>query len=79
MANVGSKVTVVSGSRLRRVSEDGKHLLDQRFYDGAHLEHDAIAEIKHVVTSVDGKIAYVVEMDYDGQKLHGWVYSVEAV
>lgn len=83
----GAKLTIVSGSRLRRVSDDGKSLLDQNMHEGALVEYDTSAKIVHIIESKDkAKVAYVVEVDYKdpnrprdatGVKLLGWCYGYE--
>jgi hypothetical protein len=82
----GYKLTIVSGSRLRRVSDDGKTLLDQGMHEGALVEYDTEARIVNIVESKDkAKVAYVVELDYKDPhkpkqpmiKMLGWVYGYE--
>lgn len=80
----GSQLTIVSGSRLRRVSDDGKTLLDQNMHEGALVEHDTPAKVVNVVINKEQtKIAYVVEVSHtpegkhDAVKLLGWCYGYE--
>lgn len=76
--NPGNNVIIVSGSRLRRVSEDGKRLLDQAMNEGALVENDKNAKVTNVIESADGKkTAYLVEVKHNGVVLHGWVYGYE--
>ena len=74
----GKRITLVSGARLRRLTEDGKGMLDQRLHEGALVEKDILAKVLHVVESADKKTtAYVVEVPVEGKLLTGWVYSYE--
>jgi len=74
----GNTVTVLSGSRLRRISEDGKRFLDQSMNEGALVDVDMPAKIVNVVENSDkSRIGLVVEMKYNGVTLHGWVYDYE--
>ncbi len=74
----GKTVVIMSGSRLRRVSEDGKRLLDQSINEGALVEFDKPAKVTGVVEAKDNsKIAYMVEVKHDNVTLHGWVYGYE--
>lgn len=76
----GSKLTIVSGSRLRRISEDGKRLLDQTMQEGAIIENDTPATVTGVVESNDSnKKAYVVSVVHNGTTLHGWCWAYEVV
>ena len=76
----GDKITIVSGSRLRRISEDGKRLLDQTMQEGAIVEYDTSAIVKGVVQNADkGKTAYMLEVTHGGVKLLGWSYAYEVV
>jgi len=76
----GDKITIVSGSRLRRISEDGKRLLDQTMQEGAIVEYDTGATVKGVVQNADGgKTAYMLEVLHSGAKLLGWCYGYEVV
>jgi hypothetical protein len=76
----GDNITIVSGSRLRRVSEDGKRLLDLTMQEGAIVEYDTGAKVTGVVESkTDGKTAVLVELKHNGVQLHGWVYGYEVV
>lgn len=76
--NPGNTVVIVSGSRLRRISDDGKRLLDQHMNEGALVENDQQAKVTGVVESNDkSKVAYVVEVKHKGVTLHGWVYGYE--
>ena len=74
----GNNVIILSGSRLRRVSEDGKRLLDQSMNEGALVEVDKGAKVVSVVESRDrAKLAYMVEVKHNNVTLHGWVYDYE--
>jgi len=74
----GKNVTIVSGSRLRRISEDNKRLLDQTMQEGAIVEYDTPAKVKGVVHNADGgKTAYVLEVKHSGAILTGWCYAYE--
>ena len=74
----GNNVVILSGSRLRRVSEDGKRLLDQSMNEGALVEVDKAAKVVSVVESKDhAKLAYTVEVKHNNVILHGWVYDYE--
>jgi hypothetical protein len=76
--NKGQRITLVSGARLRRISEDGKSLLDQKLHEGALVEKDMTAKVLHVIESKDQKMtAYMVEVPVDGKLLTGWVYPYE--
>ena len=76
--NVGSKITLVNGARLRRISEDGKSMLDKRMHEGALVETDTLAKILGIVDSADKKTrTYVVEVSINNSKLMGWVYHYE--
>jgi hypothetical protein len=76
--NKGQKITLVSGARLRRVSEDGTGLLDQRLHEGALVEKDIVAKVLAVIESKDKKMtAYMVEVSIDSKQLTGWVYPYE--
>lgn len=76
----GDKITIVSGSRLRRISEDGKRLLDQTMQEGALVEYDTGALVKGVVHNADGgKTAYMLEVTHNGVKLLGWSYGYEVI
>ncbi len=76
----GDNITIVSGSRLRRISEDGKRLLDQTMQEGAMIEYDTGAKVTGVVESkTDGKTAVLVELKHDGKTLVGWCFSYEIV
>lgn len=73
-----NKVVIVSGSRLRRISEDGKRLLDQTMQEGALVEHDTVAVVKHVIESADkSKTAIVLEVKVNGVTLTGWCFPYE--
>ncbi len=77
---IGDNITIVSGSRLRRISEDGKRLLDQTMQEGALVEYDTGAKVMGVVESkTDGKTAVMVELKHNGVKLTGWCFSYEIV
>ncbi len=72
------RITLISGARLRRVSDDGKNLLDQKLHEGALVERDMTAKVLHVIESKDKKMtAYMVEVPVDGKLLTGWVYPYE--
>lgn len=72
------RITLVSGARLRRISDDGKSLLDQKLHEGALVEKDMTAKVLHVIESKDQKMtAYMVEVPVDGKLLTGWVYPYE--
>jgi hypothetical protein len=74
----GNTVIVISGSRLRRVSDDGKRLLDQAMNEGALVDVDKPAKVTHVIPSADKtKMAYLIEMKHNNVTLHGWVYDYE--
>lgn len=74
----GNNVIILSGSRLRRISEDGKRLLDQAMNEGAIVEYDKPAKVIQVVESKDkAKLAYTVELKHNNVTLHGWVYDYE--
>lgn len=80
----GSQLTIVSGSRLRRVSDDGKSLLDQNMHEGALVENDTTAKVVNVIINKERtKIAYVLEVKHtpegksDGVTLLGWCYGYE--
>ena len=74
----GNTVVVVSGSRLRRVSDDGKQLLDQGMHEGALVDVDKQAKVIGVVESQDrAKVAYVLELKHNNVKLMGWCYGYE--
>ncbi len=76
--NKGQRITLVSGARLRRISEDGKSLLDQKLHEGALVEKDMTAKVLHIIESKDQKMtAYMVEVPVDGKLLTGWVYPYE--
>lgn len=76
--NKGQRITLVSGARLRRVSDDGKGLLDQKIHEGALVEKDMTAKVLAVIVSADKKMtAYMVEVPVDGKLLTGWVYPYE--
>jgi hypothetical protein len=76
--NKGQRITLVSGARLRRISDDGKSLLDQKLHEGALVEKDMTAKVLHVIESKDQKMtAYMVEVPVDGKLLTGWVYPYE--
>lgn len=76
--NKGQRITLVSGARLRRISDDGKSLLDQKLHEGALVERDMTAKVLHVIESKDQKMtAYMVEVPVDGKLLTGWVYPYE--
>lgn len=75
---INQKITLISGAHLRRVSDDGKTLLDQKLHEGALVERDMPAKVIHVVESKDKKMtAYVVEVPVDGKTLTGWVFHFE--
>lgn len=72
------KVTLLCGSRLRRISEDGKTFLDTNMNEGALIEEDTHATLLHEIMSKDkSKIAYIVECKHGGKVLTGWVYQYE--
>ncbi len=74
----GNNVVIISGSRLRRISEDGKRLLDQNMNEGALVENDKAAKVVNVVQSSDkAKLAYLVELKHNNTLLSGWVYDYE--
>lgn len=74
----GNNIIIVSGSRLRRVSEDGKRLLDQTMQEGALVEYDTKAVVLGVIQNADkGKTAYMLEVMHNNVKLQGWVYAYE--
>ena len=74
----GNNVIILSGSRLRRVSEDGKRLLDQSVNEGALVENDKAAKVTAVVPSADkAKLAYLVEVKHNNKVLFGWCYDFE--
>lgn len=74
----GNNVIILSGSRLRRVSEDGKRLLDQSMNEGALVDVDKAAKVVSVVESKDhAKLAYILEVKHNNVTLHGWVYDYE--
>ncbi len=76
----GDKITIVSGSRLRRISEDGKRLLDQTMQEGALVDYDTGAVVKGVIQTQDGgKTAYMLEVVHSGVKLTGWCWGYEVV
>lgn len=76
--NTGNTVVIVSGSRLRRVSDDGKSLLDQGMHEGALIDYDKEAKVVGVVESKDqSKVAYVLEVKHNNVKLMGWCYGYE--
>jgi len=76
--NKGQRITLVSGARLRRISDDGKSLLDQKLHEGALVEKDMTAKVLHIIESKDQKMtAYMVEVPFDGKLLTGWVYPYE--
>jgi hypothetical protein len=78
--NKGKKITLLSGARLRRISDDGKKLIDQKLHEGALVEKDTPAKLLEVIESTDKKInAYVVEVSVDNKKLIGWTYQFEIV
>ncbi len=75
---VGNKVTIISGSRLRRLSDDGKTFLDQGLNDGALIDNDKEATVVGVVDSKDkAKTAFVVDVSHNGATLRGWIYTFE--
>ncbi len=75
---IGNNVVIVSGSRLRRISEDNKRLLDQTIQEGAVVEYDTPARVTGIIESKDGtKTAIVVEVKHDGQTLQGWIFPFE--
>ena len=75
---VGNNVIIVSGSRLRRISEDGKRLLDQTMQEGALVEYDTPALVKRVITSKDeAKTAVMLEVKHSGATLLGWCFLYE--
>ncbi len=74
----GNNIIIVSGSRLRRISEDNKRLLDQTMQEGAIVEYDTPAVVKGVIQNADkGKTAYMVEVKHSGVTLTGWCYAYE--
>lgn len=74
----GNNIIIVSGSRFRRISEDGKRLLDQTMQEGAIVEYDTKATVLGVIQNVDkGKTAYMVELVHNNVKLSGWVWGYE--
>lgn len=80
----GNNITIVSGSRLRRISEDGKRLLDQTMQEGTLVEHDTPAVVKGVIQAADkSKTAYMLEVKHRVTPqsapvtLLGWCYAYE--
>ena len=75
---IGNVVTIVSGSRLRQISQDGKRLLDQAMQEGALVEYDTPAKVTGIVESRDGsKNAVLLEVKHKGVVLSGWCFFYE--
>jgi hypothetical protein len=78
IVNKDSRITLISGARLRRISDDGTGLLDQHINEGALVEKDIGAKVLAVIESKDKKLtAYMVEVPLNAKLLTGWVYPHE--
>jgi hypothetical protein len=69
---------LISGARLRRLTEDGQGFLDKELYQGALVEYDTKAKVLEVVEYKEKNLlAYLVELKVNDKNLVGWVYSIE--
>lgn len=75
------KIKLTYGSRLRRISQDGRSFLDKGMIEGVIIEHDMLVTLIATVHDKNSnKTAHIVDVEDSEGNLHrGWVYSYESV